>query len=631
MLRLMRDHATSWMIKFLLGAIVIVFVFWGVGSYRSQRMNVLAQVNGDKITVEEYREAYNNILEQLRRNYGDNLNNELIEQMQVRQKALDGLINQKLVLQEAKKLNFRVTDQELARIISEMPAFQSSGGFDSRLYERILNRYRLTPEEFEIKQRESMLVERLRSFINAGIKISDPEILEWYKWKNSSVNIEFLLFDPSRYTDINITPDEIRTYFNEQRDNYKTDPQVKVRYLHFKPENYKSDISITDEAITEYYQANPFEFEKEKTVVARHILIKVDQGASSEKDEDARKKALKIFKLAEEEGKDFAELAKQFSEGPTKADGGYLGAFAKDKMVKPFSDKAFSMKPGEISEPVRTRFGWHIIKVENVNEASVETLQEAESKIRDTLLDEKAKNLALDEAETAYDATFENDNIETTAEALQLNLQTTDFFTIKGPEKGIQNRTKFASTAFDLEVMDISEIQDFEDGYYIMQVTEKLPAGISEFEAVQEKAKKDLMQEKQNEKAEKDAQACLAALKNGVPMDEESKKYGIKPEKTGFFKRNASIPKIGYDQEINKEAFKLTAQNDLATDVVKGRKGFYNIKLKERKEPDPEGFEKEKDTLKGSLLQQKQYKTYDTWLSELRDRGEVIIEEDFFN
>jgi peptidyl-prolyl cis-trans isomerase D len=167
--------------------------------------------------------------------------------------------------------------------------------------------------------------------------------------------------EPQRYKDIEPTDEEIRNYFDQHKDTYKTDPQIKVRYLHVKPEDYADKVTVSEDDIQDYYEDNPEKFKSPKTVEARHILIKLNPDASAEEVENARQRSETVLDMAKE-GQDFAELAKKYSEGPTKTQGGNLGAFRREAMVKPFADKAFSMKAGEISEPVRTRFGWHIIK-----------------------------------------------------------------------------------------------------------------------------------------------------------------------------------------------------------------------------------------------------------------------------
>jgi len=628
MLRFMRQQAGNWLIKVLLGAIVIVFIFWGVGSFRAQRGGRVALVNGDQITLDDYREAYNNLIEQLRERFGNNLNEDMIKMLQVKKQALNQLIDKKLLVQEARRFKFRVSDKELADTIMKIGAFQRAGVFDNRLYQNVLGRLRMTPEEFEIAQRGAMLIERLKVLITSSAKVSDQEVREWFNWANALVNIDFVRFDPDKYKDIKASGEEIKAFFEKYKENYKTDAMVKVRYLHFDPDRYRSKVSISDEELQDYFDENREEYNTPKTVEARHILLKVDQNAGPEDVEKARKRALDIVKMARE-GKDFPELAKKYSEGPTRDRGGYLGTFKREAMVRPFADKAFSMKADEISEPVRTRFGWHIIKVEKVNEASVLSSDEAKKKIQKKLTENKAKNVAYDEAEAVSDVSFEGDDLLKSAKEQNLKILTTDFFTKKGPEKGIKNRAKFASAAFDLAVMEISDIQEFENGYYILQVIEKIPEKIPELKKVKEKVRVDLIQEKQEAKAKKDADTYLSALKSGKSMTTESKHFNLTLTTTGFFKRNDSIPKIGFEREVSKAAFQLTPEQKLPEKPIKGTKGYYVFQLKDRKTPEFEKFNTEKASIKQRLLQQKKARTFDALLAQIRSNSEITIKEGF--
>lgn len=628
MLRLMRDHASSWIIKFLLGAIVIVFVFWGVGSWSTKKSNRVATVNGEPINLDEYREAYTSLLEQLRQRFGNNLNDEMMKMFRVDRQALNSLIDKKIVLQEAKRLNFRVPDSELTDAIERMGSFQRAGVFDVGLYQKVLNRYRMTPDEFEFDQRELILINKLRSFITGSMKVSDQEAMEWYSWINTSIDLDFVLFEPDTYTDVDASEEEIKNYFDGHKLSYKTERMRKARYLHFNPDAYTSQVQITEEEIRDYFEANRNEFKTPKTIEARHIIIKVDSEANTTEVEEARLKALDVYNMVKEGG-DFAELAKTHSEGPTRDSGGYLGTFEKKDMVKPFADKAFSMKAGEISEPVRTQFGWHIIKVEKVNEASSLSFEAAAPEIRTKLSGNRAESLAYDDAEAVYEASFDVGDLTTITQARNVTVTTTDFFTSMGPDKGIKYRTQFASEAFKLQVMETSEPKDLGDGYYILQVIEEIPERVPEFETVAEKTKADLLKEKQDERARNDAAKFLSDLKSGSSMIEKGKKYNLKPETTGFFKRNESIPKIGFEQEIAKAVFKLTSEKDLIENVIKGKKGYFVIRLKERKSPALEGFESEIANIKKVLLEQKQIKAFEGWLSKVKDRSEISIEKDF--
>jgi peptidyl-prolyl cis-trans isomerase D len=624
----MRKQAGSWLIKILLGAIVIVFIFWGVGSFRSQRGGRVALVNGDQITLDEYREAYNNLLEQLRRRFGNNLDEDMLKQLQVKRQALNQLINNKLLVQESKRLKFRVSEKELADAISNITAFQRAGMFDSRLYRDILDRLRMTPEAFEETQKNAMMIDKLRTLITSSAKISDQEALEWFNWVNASVNIDFVFFEPGLYKDIHPSDEEIQTFFENHKEEYKTDAMVKVRYLKFNPNAFRSKVELSDEEIREYYDENMETFKIPKTVEARHILLKVNRDADPETVEKTKDRALDILKLAKE-GKDFAKLARQYSEGPTRDKGGYLGKFKKEDMVKPFADMAFKLKPGEISEPVRTQFGWHLIKVEKVNEASVTSFEDAKKDIRKKLTDDMAKSLAYDEAEAVSDDAFEKEDLINAAKERNMKILTTDFFSRKGPIKGINNPSKFASVAFDLTDMEISNVQEFENGYYILQLVDKVQPKIPAFDKVKEKVRLELIKDKQDEKAKVDSETLLAALKSGKTMQAESKKFNLTPKSTGFFKRNGSIPEIGFEREISEAAFQLTDKKQFPENVLKGSKGYYVIQFKDRKISDPENFSKEKEEIKNRLLAQKKSGIFDALLAQLKSKSEITIKEGF--
>lgn len=629
MLRLMRKKATNWLIKILLGAIVIVFIFWGVGSFQERRVGRVALVNGDQITLDEYKKTYDNLIEQLRQRFGNNLNEDMIKLLQVDRQALNQLVNNRLLVQEAGKLKFKVSDEELTGAIMNISAFQSAGAFDGRLYKSVLSRSRITPEEFEDAQREAMLIEKLRSFITEGVKVSNQEAVDFYNWVNASVNIDFVLFDPQSYKNIEPSEEETIEYFENHKTSYKTDALVKVRYLYFDPDRYKPEVAIADEEIEFYFYENQEEFEKPKTVEARHILLKVDQDADAGMVENTKKRALEILKRARSD-EDFADLAKKHSEGPTRDEGGYLGTFTKETMVKPFADQAFSMQEGEISELVRTRFGWHIIKVEKVNEATFPSLDEVKKDIVEKLTDEKARGLAYDAAEAVSDVSFQEDDLLDAAKKRKLNVLTTDFFSRKGPEEGVGDREKFASAAFDLSVLEIGNIQDYRDGYYILQVVEKIPEKIPELTDVKQQVREDLVKERQDEKAKEDANSFLTELNKGTSMEMESKKYDLSPKSTGFFKRNDSIPDIGFESEIAKAVFKLSDKEKLSDNPIKGGKGYFVVQFKERKDPELEAFENQKAAIIEQLLNQKQSRAFDSFVSEIKSRSEITIKQELF-
>ncbi len=628
MLNIFRKKAGSWMIKAILGAIIIVFVFWGVGNYGNRQGNIVAVVDGEKIKIDEYRKAYENLLEQFRQRFGKNLNDEIIKMLRIKNQALNMLVDRKLMLHAAEKLKLRVSQDEVVAVIKSFTAFQTAGTFNNRLYSSILNRVRMTPDEFEAEQSATLLLNKLRRFIVDCVKVSEEEAREWFTWNNSSVKIDYVFFDPEAYKDISPSDQDISNYFETHKEQYKTDPMIKVRYLHFNPANYESRVTVSDDELQDYYETNPEEFITPKTVEARHILIKNSENDTPEKVEANRTRALEIQKKAEQ-GEDFAELARKYSEGPSKDSGGFLGAFRKQDMVKPFADKAFSMKLNEISDPVKTRFGWHILKLEKINEETTTPFEEASEKIREKIIKERAVNLAYDEAENIYSASFGGDDLVNAASEDNLEVKTTGFFTKQGPEKGISEPSKFASAGFALGDMELSDILDLKDGYYILQLVEKLPSKIPALNEVREKVRTDFIIAGQKEKAEQDAIALLDDLKNGTPMRAGAEKYNLKVLTSDFFKRDALSSDTGLERSVIEASFKLSKKHKLCEQVISGTQGFYLVGFKKSKQPDSDEFEDNKEALRAQLLETKKNKTFEAWLLQLRNGSEISIENNF--
>lgn len=629
MLNAMRENAGSWIIKVLLFVIVLAFVFMGAGSFNASRTSKVATVNGDDITVNQFQQAYYSVLENLRAQFGNRLNDDMIKMFNVKQQAIDGLIDTTLLRQTAEKNGLRVADAELAESITRIPAFQNNGAFDNQRYKQVLGQNRLTPETFETMQKEEILMRRLRSVISKNAKVSDLEILEWYNWENTTTDIKYVVFKPAMYEDVEVTDQMLEEYYNNNKEAYKTQPQIQARYVRFDPEAYKADSVITDEEIQQYYTEQQDEFKVEETVSARHILFKVTKDADEKTAEEARIKAQDVMEKATS-GEDFAELAKTYSEGPSKDSGGQLGAFKREAMVKPFSDAAFSMAVGDISDPVRTQFGWHIIKVEAHNQASTMPIEEASIQITEKLADRKSKNIAYDAAVSLYDITFDGEELEKNAKDRGLELVTTDFFTINKGPKDIGKA--FATTAFTLPMMELSDITEIGESYYLIQVLNKAPEKIPALEEVKEAVTKDTKLAQQKIAAEEAAKNFLEKAKTAGSMAVAAEGDAlIHIKSTGPMTRNASVPGIGNDRKLMAEAFKLTLNNKFPEAVVQGDTGLFVIELQERKLPLEQGLDIAKNNIHDRMLSQKQTALYSSWVASLREKSDITISKEFIN
>ena len=631
MLDLMRKKAGTWMIKFILGVIIIVFTFWGVGSWTAQKINRVATVDGEAISVETYREAYNRLMDQLRRQFGNNLSEDLLKMLNVEQQVMNQVIEQALLTHEARRLNFDVSREELVAAIAGYPGFQVDGVFNRRRYETVLANNRMSPESFEAMQERNMLIEKVRGFVTGNAKVTDLEAREWYDWQNSEVSLDYALFAPAKYAVDGPDDDQAQAFFDENKETYKTAPMVRAEYVFCDPAEQAGDIVISQEDILEYYDAHVAEFNSPKQVRARHILLKTEQAATADEIEKARGQAEKVAGLARG-GEDFAKLAEQYSEGPSRTSGGDLGFFKKQDMVKPFADQAFAMQVGDISDPVRTRFGWHVIKVEAIKAPEVKTPDKVSDQIRQRLIETESKNLAYNRADRIYEASYESNSLAESAAAEGLSVVTTEFFDRSGPSAGVANRAAFAQAAFALAADEISDIIDAGNGYYLIKILAKKPAAIPGLAAVRERVNKDWRQQAKEKLAMQAAETFLADVQTNPDAWAQSvAKAATESGETGYFKKTDEIPSIGRSSRIAAAAFELSKDKPLPEAPLSGDKGVYAIRYKDRKLPADAGFEKEKPTILTSLLGQKKRDMYAVLVESLRERSEIVIEEKYQN
>ncbi len=625
MLRYMRENTGSWIIKILLGLVILVFIFLGMGSKGSKRGTRAAMVDDETITMTEYQKSYDAVVEQMRRMFGKQIDAKMLKVLQAKKQAINRLIDQRLLLKEADRLKIDVPDKELQDSLLSIPAFRRDGAFDLTTYKRVLAGNRLTPEMFEADQKQSLKQEKIRNLVLENIFASDMEAGEWYRYKNTKISIDYISFKPLSYTKIDPDNSKIHSYYDKNKNHYKSEPMLKVEYLKFLPDDYRKKVSISNSAAKEYYDENMDKFKVPAKVEARHILIRVAPDASDAVVKESEKKAEKIYQMALK-GDNFSLLAKKFSEGPSKESGGYLGKFTRNSMVKPFADKAFSMKKGEISKPVRTRFGWHIIKVEGVYPASTKSFKEAKPSIVKILEDNKIKNLAYDDAGKAFDAIIDGETLKEAAIAAGKQMRNAGPFTKTGNGLLMPAAAQFAKAAFSLPLNEISDIQEIQGNYYIIKPVKKIAPAVLDFEKVKEKVKQDLIAELRMKMAEKDAKKFLSALKKDGDIHKLAAKKGLKIKSSKLFTRDAGISEIAGNRKITGAAFKLSSTNRFFSNILKANGNYYIIAFKDKKVPDQVEIDKNMDKAKKELLKIKQNKTFTAFLDTLREKSKIKIE-----
>jgi peptidyl-prolyl cis-trans isomerase D len=628
MLKYMRKHATSWIIKVGLIFIAIVFVFYfGFRPGKERDEGMVAEVNGQFISRNDLNERYQNLMALYRDRFKGQLSEEMIGALGLRRQALNELINSILLYQEALRMNLRVSPEELRSHIQSMPAFQVNGKFSKGGYLRVLGANRIKPEDFEQTHEQHLLIDKLKNLIlqNTGI-VSEEEAREAYLMENEKVNLEYIKVEQKGFLgESEVMPAEVEEYFSDHREDFRIPEKVSLQYMVFRPKDYGDKVDISQEEIKAYYEENIDDFFMQQQVKARHILFKVPPDADSTKVEEARKRAEEILARAKK-GEDFASLAEKYSEGPTAKKGGDLGYSPRGRMVKQFEDAAFSLKPGELSAVVRTQFGFHIIKVEDVQQERTQSLDEVRKSIESTLRDQESRGLAERSAEEAFYTLYEEGEMAKIAEEYHVSVNETGFFSRGEKIKDIPPSDEVTSIAFSLKEGEVSPPVEVSKNFYILRLTEKQQSRLPELAEAKEKVEKELQEKKAEDRAQSVAQELLAEVKGGKLVKEVATAKGLKVEETGLFnKRTNYIPKIGSVEGLVEVISPLDAEHPYPDRALKAGKDWVIIRFKEAETPDMKKFESERQSWEQRLRYMKGEEGFRRWLVALRGRSKVEI------
>ncbi len=601
----------------------------GVGNFRDRNNVAAATVNGTKISVNQYQDRYYMLVENTREQLGGQVDEEFIKSLNLKERALDQLISETLLRQKAEELGFRVTDRELAESIRQMSYFQQDGHFSNVLYNRVLQRNHMTPEMFEQQQRKSLLIQKIRKLIYDSVKVSLAEARSWYDWQKTEINIKLAGFVSRNYAGITPSDEALQAYFDENKEKYRTGEKTQVTYISFDPDAFVAAAEIEDSEVRQYYEDHRDDFKTEKTVDVSHILIRVEKNASEETVSAKQKQATKIYYEMIASDRDFADWAKQYSEDSSAEKGGFLGTFKEKDLSPALAEQAFSMEAGEFSPPVRTESGWHIIKVDKINDAAIQPLAEVAPEIRTKLAMKKSRDLAYETALTAFDTAINEDSVKVAADQLGLQAKTSPFFSRTDKLPGIPQSAEFVRQAFDLLDNQISDVIEAGGKFYLFQVDQRKPPEVPELNTVKDRVRKDLAAQMRQEKARADARTFLESLQEGADFDTAVEKTKAIVVTTGFFNRQQPAAGIDKEPELLRQAFLLTPDNRVPNDVIGGAGGYYVIYLEDRKPPGDDAFAAEKNQVVAKLLQIKREYAFSDWLSAMKAESEITKDERF--
>jgi peptidyl-prolyl cis-trans isomerase D len=625
MLNLFRKHATSWAIKVALFLIVIVFIFWGGYSYNTSSELQVAQIGDVYITTAEHERAYDQMVEMYRRQLGNAFSEDMIRQFNLRQQALDMLINRYVVAKAARELGLSATPEEIQQKILEYPVFQTDGVFNHKNYVLILQQNRLTPETFEQQVADDVTTTKLEEFIKRRTVVTEEEILADFRFNHESIQLAYVPFEPRNFEDqVAVDDGSLQSYYQSHQDKYKDPEKRQISYVLLKTDDFLDKIQVTEDEIRQSYEENKEKYQRDAEVKARHILFSVKEDAPPEEVEKVKAEARKVLDQAKK-GADFAELAKKHSKDPgSAANGGDLGFFAADRMEPAFSEKAFSLKPGEISDLVQTPYGFHIIKVEETRPERTSPLEEVRGEIELSLKRERAQDLAFAKAREFADQAFAQKDIAKAAQAQNLTLAGSEAWVGQRDQLPGIERTPpdFMNKIFTLSEKEFSSIVDVPNGYVVAQVLAVKPSQVLAFDEVKERVTRDFKRDQARVLAQKSGAELLEAAKKANSLQEAAKEKSLEVKTSEWFSRKEPDKNIRLSGEAQNKAFELDQSEPFPDAPLEVGPRFLVSQLLGKKTPE-EDLQSERAEIAKRIEDQKQASLWRSWLEQERKKADV--------
>lgn len=623
MLDFLRKKAQSTVIQMAIVAIILVFIFWGVGGQQGNEVNALATVNGEKLSSLEYQRLYDRKLNQLRDQLGGEIPSGLLEAMDLKKQVVDELIKGTLIRQGAAASGLAVSDLEVRQAIEEMPAFRNNGVFDVKWYKEILASNRMSVSEFENSLRSDLLTTKVFGHLARFGGISEAELKERFGFDFREKKFSYVAFDASEFEKKVLVGDkELADYFATRKDKYLAQPEVDLKYVLF-PFEGSAATPVSDEEIAAYYEQHRDEFTDNETRRARHILVRA--GAEVAGDELAAKKAEAEALLKEARmGKDFADLAKKNSADKASAvQGGDLGYFGRGQMVKNFEDTVFGMNKGGLSI-VRTDFGFHVIKLEDVRPGRVKTLSEVKDEIVATIRKTAAKNLAFKQASDSYEKIILSGSLDKFAAAGGISPKQTGLFNLDTPPALFKGEPAFQQAAATLKKGELSSIIDGQSAYAVFFAQDVRAPRTPELFKVRELVKADFVKERAEVLARAEAERFLAALKAGGTMAGEARKIGMEAKESPFLSR-AALAGSKLPAGLMDAGLSLTAANPYPKQVEQVEKVFFVLAFAGDKGAPDSLLQQRHEELAKRLADENRARLVVAWESYLHDRAKIEI------
>jgi peptidyl-prolyl cis-trans isomerase D len=615
-------------LKFVLLIVIVAFVATSVVYFGSDAVgrrgmgdNAVASVNGEEIPVERFRRTYQSYVEFYRQIYKDRMTSDMAEKLGIPQQVINDLVQEALIIQQATREGVTVTDDEVRARIQEIRAFQADGRFARERYLQVLRQVRVDPADFEADQRRDMVRRRMEGLVKDGVKLSPDELQQAYGFRKDRVRAAWASIEIAPLmAGITVADGDLEPYVKSHQAQLTRAERRKIQYVLLSPKAFAEP--VPDAVAEAYYTEHPAEFEKPRRLRAAHVLVRVPPVGGSDAENASRAKVEDVIKRARA-GEDFAKLAREVSEDTgTAPQGGDLGFVGPGEMVPQFEQAVFALKKGEISPaPVRTPFGYHAIKILEVQEGGRSPYKEVAVKIKDKLLAERSDRAAGAKADQIRAPLQAAKDFGAEAKTLGVEARAATLSRGDGLE-GIGRDTGLEETVFALAPGGVSSPLKTAAGYVVVKVAEVLPAGVPPLAEIRNDVIEAIKRERAGALALDKAKALAATAAREGDLAAAARKEGLTAGDTGFFSR-AETPKERTPPPGNVLAAALQTPVGQVAEPVRTPAAIYVVKVLERQIADPKGLDAEREELTKQVLEQKRALAWESWVGGLRQSATI--------
>lgn len=612
----------------IIALIVLSFVFAGVGSYlTSPGTSAVATVNGEEISAQELDRAYQNQRAQMESQFGESAAQLFSSEEYLanfRRNALDRLIAEKLIQQQATELGLRVSDEQIRDTIVQMPEFQFGGQFDNERFQTILRQNGFSPTDFRNYLRVQMTQNQLAAALTTSAFSLDSEVELANTLQRQTRDAKYAVVSADAFADsVEVSEEDIDAFYNNNIASFDTEEKVKLAYVKLSVEDLKSRVSVDEDAVRTYYENNLASYGKEEERRVSHILIELGD------DVDAARAEIEALKAQLDDGADFATLASENSDDTFSAEnGGDLDFITPEMMDAAFDEAAFSLESvGDISDIVETDFGFHIIKLTDINEAQTKSFEEVADDIRDSLLYDQAMEKYFELQNTLAEIAFEvPDTLEDAANAVNLPVQETAMFSRTSAPESVNSpavlEAAFSSELIDERVnSDIIEIDD--ENIVAVRVIEHEPQRTQSLDEVRESIEASVKATKAQEAAEAWARDVASKVRAGDDVSSLLSEKSVSWETAQAVARNSN----NLASAVVETLFTLAPEGDGSIDVATTVNGDVAVVQLEGVNDAPVLEAELGNSLKERLGQMNGQRMYEQYIEALRSQAEVTVAE----